>query len=188
MNHRSQPGGPGIQPAPHGFAPQEPKSVVLRTQGALLLHEEPGALTVGALDNVLIAVWRSAASARCLAELETAIKWMQILDPLGRSAVHIVHNGRLMPSPETQQGFIELIKRSQPACCAAVLLGSGFWASALRSATTQVAVHGHRGFEFRQHQDLREVVTWLPEKHHELTGVRVRPERLTTVLEAFTAY
>lgn len=188
MNHRSQPGAPAVQLEPSAFSPQQPKSVILRTQGALLLFEEPGAWTVGALDNVMIVVWRSTLNPGFLSQLQTAVAWMQNKYPRGRSAVHVLHDGLQLPTPEAQRGLIDLLKHSQPACCAAVLLGSGFWASALRSATTQIAVHAHRGLEFRQHRELQEVATWLPEKHQELTGVRIRPERLTTVLEAFTSH
>ncbi len=188
MTYNSARGGRPSLPNTHSSViPRQPKSVVLRTNGALLLDDEPEWFTVGVLENIMIVIWRGQANAEVLARLTKMVDWLDLQYPQGRSAVHVVLSSAQLPTAEAQRALVELLKHSQPVCVAAVFMGTGFRASAQRSATTQVTMQANQAFEFRQHQNIEDIAGWLPEKHHAKTGVRVRGERLVAVTTAFAA-
>jgi hypothetical protein len=188
MTYNSERGERSSFPHTQGsVVPRQPKSVVLRTNGALLLDEEPEWFTFGMLENVMIVVWRGQANAEVLARLTKMVDWMDAQYPQGRSAVHVVLSSAQLPTAEAQRAFVGLLQHSKPACVAAVFMGTGFRASAQRSATTQITMQANQSFEFRQHQTIEEIAGWLPEKHQTRTGVRLRAERLVAVTTAFAA-
>lgn len=162
-----------------------PRSIVLRTNDALILDEQPEWYLVGAYQNVVTVVWRSQATDEAVARLDKATDAVGAKYPRGRSSIHVIIGGTLPATPEAQTRFVDLMRTSNLACVAAIYMGTGFWASTLRSNTTQMAMRASRTFEFRHHQRIEEVGEWLPEKHQEITGVRIRPERLVRVVEAF---
>lgn len=162
-----------------------PRSIVLRTNDAQILDEQPEWYLVGAVQNIVTVVWRSQATDEAVARLNKATDLIGAKYPCGRSSIHVVVGGTLPATPEAQKRFVELMRSANIACAAAIYLGTGFWASTLRSSTTQMAMRASRNFEFRHHQRIEEVGEWLPEKHYEITGVRIRPERLVSVVEAF---
>lgn len=187
MTYNSESGALPSRPAHGSVVPRQPKSMVLRMSGALLLDDEPAWFTVGVLQNIMTVVWRGQTNTEALKRLTRFVDWMDHQYPQGRSAVHVVLSSAQLPTAAAQQALVALINHSQPACVAAVFLGSGFVASAQRSATTQVTMQVNQTFEFRQHQTIEEIASWLPDKHHAKTGVHVRGERLVAVTTAFAA-
>ncbi len=65
-----------------------------------------------------------------------------------------------------------------------MLLGGGFWNSALRSAITGVLMLTPRSFPVRIHNTIDEVVGWLPDEHLRRTKVRLSPAELAAALQA----
>lgn len=187
MSHSSntQPKAAARLIGPGPLNSRAPRSIVLRTSDAVILDEQPEWYVVGAFQNIVIVVWRSQATDEAVARLNKATDLIGAKYPRGRSSIHVVIGGTLPATPEAQKRFVELMRSANLACAAVIYLGTGFWASTLRSSTTQMAMRASRNFEFRHHQRIEEVGEWLPEKHCELTGVRVRPERLVSVVEAF---
>jgi hypothetical protein len=158
---------------------------VLRTNDALILDEEPDWFLVGAYQNISIVVWRRQANQESLRRLKLASEVLRAKYPNGRSTIHVVVEGTQPATPEAQATFVSLMGQSELACAAAIYLGSGFWASSLLSNSTKMAMRVTRPFEFRQHRAIEEVGDWLPTKHFEATGVRLRSERLSSVVAAF---
>lgn len=187
--HGSQATVDQLPPSLPGAAivPSEPKSVILRTHGAVLLEDEPNTLTIGALSNVLVVVWRAQATPEALTRLSRAMSWMHTNHPRVHSSVHVIVNGAQPPTPEGQKHVVQLLRQSNAACIAAVYMGSGFWASALRSNTTQMVMQSHSNVELRQHERVEELVDWFPARHAARTAVRIRPERLIAVVHGFLA-
>lgn len=165
--------------------PRKPRSIVLRTNDGQILDEEPGWFLMGAFHNVSIVVWRRQPNEEALLRLERAVDVLRSKYPQGRSSIHVVIEGTRPATPEAQRTFVDLMGQSGLACAAGIYLGSGFWASSLLSSSTTMAMRVKRPLEFRQHRSIEEVGDWLPIKHLELTGVRMRPERLVAVVEAF---
>jgi hypothetical protein len=170
-----------------GKAPlaRSPRSIVLRTNDAVILDEEPDWFVMGAFLNVSIVVWRRQPNEAALHRLGLAVEGLRAKYPQGRSSIHVVVEGTRPATPEAQSAFVTLMGQAELACAAGIYLGSGFWASSLRSSSTTMAMRVTRPLEFRQHRAIAEVGEWLPAKHLELTGVRLRPARLIAVVEAF---
>jgi hypothetical protein len=161
------------------------RSIVLRTNDALILDEEPDWFLIGAFHNIGVVVWRRQPNREAMRRLELAVDVLRHRYPQGRSSIHVVVEGTQPATPEAQQAFVTLAGQSELACAAAVYLGSGFWASSMLSSSTKMAMLVTRSFEFRQHRTIEEVADWMPAKHFELTGVRLRAERLVAVVAAF---
>lgn len=161
------------------------RSIVLRTNDALILDEEPDWFLMGAFHNVGVVVWRRQPNREAMRRLELAVEVLRHRYPQGRSSIHVVVEGTQPATPEAQQAFVTLAGQAELACAAAVYLGSGFWASSLLSSSTKMAMRVTRSLEFRQHRTIEELADWLPAKHLELTGVRIRTERLVAVVAAF---
>jgi len=157
---------------------------VLRTNDALILDEEPGWFLFGSYLNTSVVVWRRQANEEALRRFGLAIEGLQAKYPAGRSSIQVVVEGTRPATAGAQRAFAGLMSHSQLACAAAVYLGSGFWASTLLSSITTIAMRAARQLEFRQHRTIEEL-DWLAEKHSELTGVRLRSERLVAVVHAF---
>jgi hypothetical protein len=69
------------------------------------------------------------------------------------------------------------------ACVATVLLGTGFWVSALQSVATGLRMLSPRSFDHRTTNSIESTVAWVPKVHRERTGVEIDPEHLQTALE-----
>jgi len=162
-------------------------SSVLLTSGALVLDEEPGAFVFGTLKNVMVLVWHKQATAEALVRLSHVVEKVRTEYPRGRSSVHVVVGGAAPPTEEAQEAFVRLATDPHLACLGVVFLGSGFWASGLRSNSTRITMQAGGKFVFRHHETIEELTEWLPEEHRTRTGVAVRPDTLVSVIKAFVA-
>ena len=80
---------------------------------------------------------------------------------------------------------VELLKErsSRVARVAVVLLGQGFWASAIQSTVTGLQLVAPRSLmKVRIFENLDEAADWLPPDHAAFTGVTLDPADLRTVL------
>ncbi len=159
---------------------------MLRTNDAVILDEEPEWFLFGAFQNVSMVVWRNQPNEEAMRRLSVAVDVTRAKYPQGRSSVHLVVEGTRPATPEAQSTFVALMGQPGLACAAAVYLRSGFWASSLLSSSTMMAMGAGmpRSFAFRHHRRIEEL-DWLPAQHLDVTGVRIRPERLISVAEAF---
>ena len=164
---------------------QTVNSSVLLGAGALVLDEEPGAFVFGALKNIMVLVWLKQATADALVRLSHAVEKVRTEYPRGRSSVHVVVGGAAPPTIEAQEAFVRLAADAHLACLGVVFLGSGFWASGLRSNSTRLTMQSGGKFMFRHHETIEELAPWLPAEHEERTGVKVRADTLVSVIKAF---
>lgn len=167
------------------LVPREPDSLVLQANGATILDEDPGAFLFGAFKNMLVLVWRRQATAGALRRLSRVVDYMRTEYPQGRSSIHVVLEGAGAPTNEAQNVFVRLAAQAHLACVAAIFLGSGFWASALRSNSTGMTQKAGGNFKLKQHSSIEELGNWLPDEHFKRTGVRIRAENLCDVVRAF---
>lgn len=59
---------------------------------------------------------------------------------------------------------------------------SGFWASTLRSVAAGIIFLSRSSAELRVHDNVEELMAWLPAKHEQVTRVKLDHERLRRVL------
>ncbi|MET0342218.1 MAG: hypothetical protein ABW252_14535 [Polyangiales bacterium] len=77
------------------------------------------------------------------------------------------------PNCSTYEPFI--------ACVGVVLLGSGFWASAMRNMVIGLWLLVRTPFEYRMHGRVEELFEWLPAAHETRTGVVITPTELSAL-------
>jgi hypothetical protein len=89
-----------------------------------------------------------------------------------------------LPTNEARERLKGLMDNygSQIACVAVIIVGSGFWASTLRSVITGMHLESSRTFPMRLCDSVQAAVQWLPSEHLRLTGVRLEPRDLGEVL------
>jgi hypothetical protein len=148
-----------------------------------VLDLEPQAFAFLAWQNVIIAVWRAQPTKAAVGRL--AVRGQSITERYPRhSAIHIVHGGTGVPAPEARAAFVELMKgrASKLACVAAVLLGHGFWASALQGAITGMHMLAPHSLPLRICDSIEVAADWLPDEHFVLTGVAINPGALHNAL------
>ena len=152
----------------------------------ITIHDtEPGSFYIASWRNVLMVRWESAADGSAVERLAKVSTALAAADPQSRrSNVHIITESGGLPTPTARAGFIALMKEhaDRLACVAIVVGGTGFWASALRSALTGMRLLAPRSFNYRLHGSVDEVVKWLPAEHHTRTGEQLDSRRLGQVL------
>lgn len=148
------------------------------------IHEaQTGQYALAAWKNLSIAVWRDSATLDAVERLRLMGDGIQAAFPQGRSSIHLVCNGAGPPSPAAKDLFVRLMKDEAVQLVGVVIQGSGFWASALRSAITSMQLESGRRVATRHHNDVAELVEWLPRAHLERTGVALDPARLRAVID-----
>jgi hypothetical protein len=153
-----------------------------------ILDLEPAAFAFFSWQNVIIAVWRDKPTGAAVGRL--AARGHSVTERYPRhSAIHVVHKGTGIPAPEARAAFVELMKGRGPklACVAAVLLGHGFWASAVQGAITGIHMLAPRSLTLRICDSIDEAADWLPEEHFVLTGISLNPAALHSILSEAVA-
>ncbi len=161
-----------------------PLPQIILPYGAEVLDRQFGEYLFCAWHNISVVVWKRRATAEALERLGRAVASIRERHPSGRSSIHVVMDGAEPPTTEAESAFVELMMRNPLACVGVVFMGSGFMASRLRSTSTNMRLKARRSFELRHHARIDELGTWLPEEHRRLTGVKVHPDQLCSVVAA----
>lgn len=88
------------------------------------------------------------------------------------SAIHIVHPRVSLPSAEVRSQLVASMEAFSEVTCGigVVLLGTGFWASAMRSALTGIRMVIRTGAsQMRFGQSPGEIIAWLASTHESAT-------------------
>lgn len=139
-----------------------------------LLVQEPGVVIVRGWRNLAICVWTGQATGPAASLVAQTLDRPDV-QGLRQSFVHVIHNKRPLPDGDARRIFMQLMKERAAAlaCIGIVVLGSGFWASAMRNAVIGMRVFAPNTFDFRVFGSCEEVVSWLPLAHERHTGVAI---------------
>jgi hypothetical protein len=134
-----------------------------QTNQFTLLDSEPGKFAFYAWHNITIVIWLSQATGPAVLRLGKVLQSMVETHPKGISSVQIITDRAAVPTSEARKGFVDLMKQhaKQLACVAVVLLGGGFWASAMQAAVTGIRMitpHSFPPAHARQHSRSSEMV------------------------------
>jgi hypothetical protein len=150
-----------------------------------VVHDaEPGSFLFGSYQNVVIAVWTGSANVSGVERLAKVAG--PVRASIGRgSSVHLIVGSAGLPTEEARAGFVKLTQNSADliACLGIVVAGTGFWASALRSAMTGMHSQRTGSFDYRLLGSIDELVEWLPAAHERGTGVVLQPKSLSAVID-----
>lgn len=149
----------------------------------VVLESEPGHFLFGAYHNVAVCAWAAQATTTAVSRLGHVVGSISRTHPEGMSMLHVVLEGAGVPEAETRDALVALAtaRAERVASVAVAVLGSGFWASAVRSFVTGVRIACPRGFELAIHATIGEAVAWLPSGHAHRTGVYLSTSGLTAM-------
>jgi hypothetical protein len=157
---------------------------------ATILERADGWYTIAAWGAVGIVHWLRQADGPAMRAVSTNFEVLVEAHPRGVSFVHIVEEGAGLPDPDARRELSEMMSSFAGAtvCVGVVLLGRGFWASAMQSLLTGLRlVAPPRPWTMRFATRTSELGTWLPAVHLQRTQQAVDANELEAVLEGVRA-
>jgi hypothetical protein len=151
-----------------------------------VLRLEPGIFAYCGWRNFSIGVWVGQATLPAVNGMLRMSEDLEQRFPHGRSSVIFVADKVPAPTPEAREAFAR-VYTPKLSCTAMVLEGDGFWASGIRSMSANVHRSADTPALLRVHNDIEQVVAWLPQQHLAHTGVNVSAEELARVLRSARA-
>lgn len=148
----------------------------MATRAIELVGESPGINRTWAWRNVMLVIWIDKPSPEVVDKLGPIAEEIQSRTRAQKlSHIHIAESSLSMPDAETREAFLNLAHKyaSNTACVAAIVEGSGFWASAIRGFITGILVLAPRELNIRMHKQANELLAWFPEAHARLTGTPI---------------
>ena len=153
-----------------------------RSEHATLTFETDGCV-MAYHNDISIVVWAKQADAELANQFAALIADVARAHPR-MSTVQILAPGAAVPTPEAREIINGLIVQYAPRLigCAALLEGTGFWASAMRSFLTSLQLFRRGGFTTKICASQQEAATWLAPLHSAAVGVSVSPTELQAAM------
>lgn len=164
-------------------------TVASQGQLAVTRDLDPGRFRLSLWHNVSITLWTDQATMAAGQRVLRTSRQLSREFPHGRSQVMIIADGAPAPDQATSELLTEIYNPavSRILCIAAVLEGTGFWASGIRSRMTNMRIAGGSSMVMRTNDTVEEVATWLPAEHESRTGVKIDPSEFKAMLVAVRA-
>jgi hypothetical protein len=151
------------------------------------LHKEPQ-LVVAEIAGIMLVVWRKRATVDSVPKLDEGCR--SLVARNGQfSTIHVVRGNVSLPDQETRaalQAFSERWADKVIASCV-VLLGNGFWASAMRALVMTLRWGRAMQTTSKAHKvhmatDVSEAAEWLAPRHSEQSAFGIEPHELERAL------
>jgi hypothetical protein len=144
-----------------------------------VLGRGPGYLFV-AHQNVLIAAWTAQGTRPLIDALGRALAAFVAQHPEGISNVHLIAAGLPLANAEARAALSALMTKHDRhlACGGTVLDGTGFWASATRSAIMSLQLLTPSSLAMRTCASDAELAAWMIKPHAQRTGVTLEQQAL----------
>jgi predicted nucleic acid-binding Zn ribbon protein len=151
----------------------------------LLLASKKGEYGFYRWHNVAINVWASQPTSSAIQVMSELTERSLTECPGGIASIHWLDEGVALPTAEVRVALSELARRyeTQVLCVGVMLQGSGFWASATRSALTGIMLLAPRTFFLRFFSEASELVAYIVRELAQRKGAVTDAERLTAVLD-----
>lgn len=151
----------------------------------LRLAAEPGRYGFYRWQHVAINLWASQPTAAAIAVLSELTERSLDECPRGIASIHWLEEGVALPTPEARVALSELAKRYERhvLCVGVLLAGSGFWASATRSALTGIMLLAPRTFFLRFFSEPDELALYIQRELNQRGRAISGEERLTSVFD-----
>jgi predicted nucleic acid-binding Zn ribbon protein len=149
------------------------------------LAREPGAYSFYRWGNIAINAWASQPTGAAVAVLARLTEQSLSECPEGIASVHWIESGAGLPTAEARAGLGDIAKRYERhlICVSVVLHGSGFWASALRSALTGIVMLAPRGYALRFHANVPELTSFVVAELLQRCGKAPESARVVSAVE-----
>jgi hypothetical protein len=165
---------------------QRPSIAAPGTEGLVLEAHVPGRYVAATSQSIIAFYWLGDAEPEGVQRLDQLCEKQTAGRTRPFSAVHVVHAGAGLPTAEVRNGLIAIMRRyADVTCClGVVLLGAGFWASAMQSALTGVRmVVPSGGAQMRFGTTSNEIIPWLASAHAKRTGERLGEAQLLSMVQ-----
>ncbi|MDB4974171.1 MAG: hypothetical protein JWN48_2512 [Myxococcaceae bacterium] len=153
---------------------------------AILAHH-PGHYLVAAFRNVSMVYWMRQGTLEAVSRIREALEEAHDRAPeRAFSTIHLIRDGAGLPEPDVRTAVLSMSSHLAPrtACLAIVLMGAGFWASALQSVLTALRMLApQRSALMRFARDPAELGAWFPAEHTRRTTVFLGAGELASALE-----
>lgn len=150
-----------------------------------VVAEVPGRYVAATLRNVILWYWVGDGTVEGMEALEQV--WLKLNVHHQRiSAIHVIRQGVGVPSAPVRKVLTRCMETyaEQTAVLSVVMLGAGFWASALQSALTGIRMMvPARDSQMRFGRDVQSLQGWFTQEHERSSGVRVDEVLLMLSLE-----
>jgi hypothetical protein len=158
--------------------------------GLARLNDEPGVCTFWSWKNFVIGTWRQPATELSVQHLVDAMERILPTYPSGISGFHVVHEGTAPPTPGARKLLLGAMERyaDNVAGLGVVLMGGGFWASAVHAAITGVRMLSRQSVKMRIDTAVSPAARWLCPLHTEKTSTRIEPDDLRRAAEMAFAH
>lgn len=147
---------------------------------------EVGRYAAGTARGLIVFAWADDATVETIQFLAQLCEKQSAGRTRGFSALHVIHPGVGLPSSEVRAGLVAAMKRYSDvlARIGVVLLGAGFWASAMQSALTGIRMLAPVGVsQLRISSSCDDVIPWLMAGHEERTGERLSEALLLSAFQ-----
>lgn len=146
---------------------------------------EPGHFVLARWRNVLLFYWQVQGTSHAVELLEQGLIALASDYRGGLSTVHLIKEGAGLPDAEVRKGLLKVMGSHAElvGCIAVVMMGAGFWASALQSVITGLRMLAPpRSSLLRFAREPIELKGWLPHEHLVRTGQRIDGARFISVM------
>jgi hypothetical protein len=146
----------------------------------------PERFVAGTLANVVLFYWTGDGTIESVQVLERLIEQQTAGFTRKASAMHLIHQRVSLPDAQVRAGLVAAMKRAADftGCIAIVMLGGGFWASAIQSALTGMRMLAPTGSStMRFGSNPAALSDWFVTEHAERTGERISEQQLLTAAE-----
>ena len=149
-----------------------------------MLHAQPGFL-IAAVRDVMLVFWATRATGETVQQVESASR--KLIDQFGQVAtIYVALHGAPLPDEGARRVLEEAASRlaKNVTAVAVVLIGHGFWASAVRAFVTSMRWGGIMTMPYKVHvcSTLEEATRWLVPLDAARSAGAPEPAELDTAL------
>lgn len=146
----------------------------------------PARFVAGTMRNLVLFYWLADGTSEGVQTLDRLIDVQTAGHTRMASALHIIHGRVGLPDAEVRSGLHATMRRSADyfSCIGVVMLGAGFWASAIQSALTGIRMLTPTGNALmRFGATPASLADWFVAQHAERTGERLSEQQLLAAAE-----
>jgi hypothetical protein len=170
----------------HNDRVPRPPSIVSNV-GPSITFEAEGCV-MGYWHDIAIVVWATQATVPLIEEFARLAEQVTQRHPRV-STVQLLATGSTIPTPDARAALNDLIARyaDRAVGCAAIMEGSGFWASMMRSFLTGLQLFQRDGWKTKFCATSREAAQWLADLHAHQFDEILDAEQLTAAIDQLNA-
>jgi hypothetical protein len=155
-----------------------------------VMFHAPDHFTVAHWGGVALVNWVAKADGTAMGRVHTELRRFVGENPGGVSFIHVTHDGVGLPDAGGRQELAEMMTEfaEVTVCVGVLLVGNGFWASAMQSMLTGMRLLAPpRRWQMRFAARETEIAEWVANAHTQRTQRATAPDELAAMLQQLLA-